>query len=134
MASYVDYAYYVGTYLGTAIVSADFTRLALRASAAIDNLTFGRAAPIVTANTDAATIDLIRMATCAVAEELQNQDQSGSADGIQSETVGSYSVSFASNSSKQLTNEAKQSQAAKIYLSLTGLMFRGFADGEYGGT
>ena len=127
MASYVDFTYYSATYLGTAIVSADFARLALRASATIDNLTFERAA----AETDVARIDKIKMATCAVAEELQRQDQAGGADGIQSESVGVNSVTYSANSSKQLTNETRQSKAAKLYLSSTGLMFRGFANGEY---
>jgi hypothetical protein len=129
MASYTDYTYYTNTYLGTAIASIDFARLALRASATIDNLTFDRAA----VETDVATIDKIKMATCAVAEELQKQDLADGTDGIQSESVGSYSVSYAENSGKRLTNEMKQSKAAKLYLSSTGLMFRGFASGEYSG-
>lgn len=129
--AYVDYTYYTTTYLGEAISAADFPRLALRASATIDNLTFDRAAPIVTVATDTATIDKIKMATCAVAEELQKQDQAGGADGIQSESVGVNSVTYSANSSKQLTNETRQSKAAKLYLASTGLMFRGFANGEY---
>ena len=70
MAAYADYTYYPGTFLGTAIASTVFPRLALRASLMIDRLTFTRAAPVITANTDTATIDLIKMATCAVAEVL----------------------------------------------------------------
>ena len=127
MASYVDFTYYSATYLGTAIVSADFPRLALRASATIDNLTFNRAAT----ETDVTTIDKIKMSTCAVAEELQKEDLADGVDGIQSESVGSNSVTYAENSGKRLTNEMKQSKAAKLYLSSTGLMFRGFASGEY---
>ncbi|MBV5322614.1 MAG: hypothetical protein JZU60_02115 [Ilumatobacteraceae bacterium] len=133
MASYADFTYYTATYLGTAIVSADFARLALRASATIDNLTFDRAAPIVTAATDTATINKIKMATCALAEESQKEDLVDGVDGIQSESIGSNSVSYAENSGKRLTNEMKQSKAAKLYLSSTGLMFRGFASGEYSG-
>ena len=59
--SYANYAYYTGTYGGSAIASADFTRLANIASAWIDRLTFGRAA----ADTDNA--DAIKMAMCSVA-------------------------------------------------------------------
>jgi hypothetical protein len=129
MASYADYTYYTGTYLGTAIASADFPRLALRASATIDNLTFNRAAT----ETDVTTIDKIKMATCALAEELQKEDLADGIDGIQSESIGSNSVTYAENSGKRLTNETKQSKAAKLYLSSTGLMFRGFASGEYSG-
>jgi len=69
MTAYTDSTYYTGTYLGNVIASADFPRLALRASAVIDQVTFGRASAIVTAATDTATIALIKMATCAVAVE-----------------------------------------------------------------
>ena len=73
MAVYADYEYYTDTYLGTAIAETAFDALALRASAVIDRLTFDRAAVVITADEDDATIDLIQMATCAVAEELQMQ-------------------------------------------------------------
>jgi hypothetical protein len=132
MASYVDYTYYSTTYLGTAIASPDFARLALRASAQIDALTFDRTAPVVTAATDTATIDKIKMACCAVAEELQVQDAAGdSAGGIQSESIGSNSVSYAVGALATLTHDQKLQRVARLYLGNTGLMFRGFASGEY---
>ena len=134
MAAYVTYTYYTTTFLGTAIASADFARLALRASAIIDQLTFGRAAAIVAAATDTATIALIKNATCAVAEEYQTVETNGGSDGIQSESIGSNSVTYADNSSARKTNSQKYANAAALYLGSTGLMFRGFADGELGGT
>jgi hypothetical protein len=125
--AYVTYTYYTQTYLGSSIVSADFNRLALRASAVIDQLTYQRAA----SETALATIDSIKMATCALAEELQREEQNGGSDGIQQESVGAISVTYASNSSAMLTNEAKQEKVAKQYLASTGLMYRGFAEDEY---
>jgi len=133
MAAYATLTYYKTTYLGTAIADAAFPALALRASAVIDQQTFQRAAPVVTAATDTATIDLIQMATCAVAEELQAITASGGADGIESERVGAHSVTYAKNSSQRRTTNQRLADAAKLYLGSTGLMFRGFADGEYGG-
>lgn len=133
MAAYADYTYYSGTYLGTAIASADFARLALRASAVIDQLTFGRAAPIVSAATETATIDDIKMATCAVAEEYQAVESDGGADAIQSESIGSNSVTYAETSTKRLTKGQRFSEAAQLYLGDSGLLFKGFASGEYGG-
>lgn len=130
MAAYADYAFYSTTYLGTAIASADFPRLALRASEVIDQVTFNRAAAIVSAETDTDTIALIQKATCAVAEELNNQEANGNLDGISSERVGSYAVTFGAGSRAMLSNEAKQEQAARLYLANTGLMFRGFTDEE----
>jgi hypothetical protein len=132
MAAYADFTYYTTTYLGTAIVSANFARLALRASAVIDSLTFGRAAPIVTAATDTATIDLIKMATCAVAEEYQAVEQDGSTGGIKSESIGSHSVTYADGAIKTQTSNRRYSNAAALYLGDSGLMFQGFNDDEYG--
>jgi hypothetical protein len=129
MAAYADYVYYAGTFLGTAIASADFPRLALRASEIIDQLTFGRAA----LETDADTILLIQNATCIVAEKYQMLEQGGWSDGIQSESIGSNSVTYVAAATSQRTKEKIFSEAAKTYLGATDLMFKGFASGEYGG-
>lgn len=126
--AYADLTYYQNTYLGTAIASADFARLSLRASAQIDALTFGRAAD----ETDADNVDAIKMATCAIAEEIQSVEQDGNQDGIASESIGSNSVSYADNSSKRLTKDQRYFDAAQTYLGNTGLMFAGFMAGEYG--
>ena len=129
MTAYIDLTYYKTVFLGIVIADDDLPRMALRASAQIDNITFRRAGPVVTAATDTATIDLIKMATCAVAEELQAQDLGTSGNGIQSESVGSNSVSYTAGS--VLTFDQKIQRAARTYLGLTGLMYKGFADGEY---
>jgi len=133
MAVYATYTQYTNTYLGTAIASADFARLALRASSEIDRVTFNRAAAIVTAGTDTATIALIVSATCSVAEQIQTNEAEGGSDGIQSEQIGSNSVTYAENSSKRFSNTKKIQDAARLYLESTELMFAGFASGEYGG-
>lgn len=130
--SYADFTYYQSTYLGTLIASADFAQLALRASAVIDKITFQRAAVVVTANEDADLIALIRMATCAVAETIQTVQQSGDVGAIQSETVGQHSVTYADGSIALMTVAQKYEDTARLYLEDTGLMFRGFASGEYG--
>ncbi len=124
MVAYVDYSYYTTVYLGAAIASADFPRLAMIASAHIDNMTYDRAAAIVTAATDTATIDKIKMATCAVAEKLQELEASGGA--VQSESVGNASVSYLSRKSEG----ARLADAAKLYLGITSLMYAGFTDTE----
>ena len=132
MTAYADLTYYKNTYLGTAIADANFPQLALRASAQIDALTFDRVAPIITAATETAKIDKIKMATCALSEEIQTQDASGdSAGGIQSESIGSNSVSYAAGALATLTHDQKLQRVARLYLGNTGLMFRGFASGEY---
>jgi hypothetical protein len=133
MTAYTDYTYYTNTYLGTVIASANFARLALRASAIIDQITFSRAAPIVTAATDTDTITAIKMAVCAVAEAYQTVEADGGNDAIQSESIGNNSVTYAAGASKLKTALKKYEDAASLYLGETGLMFTGFASGEYGG-
>lgn len=124
MAVYPDFSFYSDTYLGTTIAATEFPRLALIASAHIDNLTYNRAAAIVTAGTDTATISKIKMATCAVAEKLQTLESSGGA--VQSESVGNASVSYFAPTSEG----ANIANAAKLYLGLTGLMYAGFTADE----
>lgn len=131
MTAYVDYTYYSVTYLGTVISSTDFARLALRATAQIDQITFDRASVIVAAATDTAQIDKIKMATCAIADEIKFSDDLGGADVLTSESIGGYSVSYGVASAKSQTFKQKISTAAQTHLWNTALMFRGFADGEY---
>jgi hypothetical protein len=130
--AYADYTFYTGTYLGSAIASGDFAALALRASAVIDQITFGRAEPIVTAATETTTIAAIKNAMCAVAEELQRQAQAGSLDGISSESQGRYSVSFYKHSDRAKSNMARLQDAARLWLANTYLMYAGFNTDEYG--
>jgi len=132
MAVYVDWDYYTETYLGSAIAVVDAARLFVRASAVIDRLTFNRAAAIILADDDADLVDLIQMATCAVADELQLETGETGAGIVQSESVGRHSVTYVAGSVR--TMEDRQARAAAFYLGSTGLMFRGFASDEYGGT
>lgn len=131
--AYADFTYYSVTYLGTAIAEADFPRLADRASAQIDRLTFNRAAAIITANTPAASVTAIKKATCEVAEEIQRQESANNVDGVTSESQGRYSVAYGTNSNRAKTNQQKIEDAAKLWLETSGLMFTGFMSGEYGG-
>jgi hypothetical protein len=125
MAAYADYAYYTATFLGTAIASADFGRLSVRASKHIDALTFGRADAIITADTDTDKIDAIKMAMCAVADELQKDEISGGRDNVTSEKVGNVSVSYGASGQMTKTLGQKISDAALLWLWETDLMYRG---------
>lgn len=124
--AYADYTYYTGTFLGNKIPVADFPRLALRASAVVDRVTFNRAA----SQTDVAVVDAIKMATCAIAEEQYKTEQEGIDGGITSETVGRHSVSYSESSEKRASNFDRYIAAAETYLVSTGLMFRGFTEDE----
>lgn len=133
MAAYTEFDYYSGTFLGVAIAESDFPRLALRASEKLDAICFDRVAAVVTAGTDTATITKIKNACCSVAEEIQAQESAGNQDGITSERVGNYSVSYGNKSRSALSNDEKVNVIARQYLANTGLMYAGFADGEMGG-
>ena len=125
MSAYVDYTYYATSFLGTLIASADFSRLSVRASKQIDALTFGRAAAVITADTDADKIDAIRMATCAVCEELQRDANSGGRDNITSEKVGNTAVTYGEKGQMAKTLPDKINEAAALWLWETDLMYRG---------
>jgi len=128
MAAFIDLAYYTGTYKGVAIPTDSFYRYADKATASVELHTFDRAGIIIDADTDTATIDKIKMATCAVAETLYHSDQqaSGASGNVASERVGDHSVNYAVSQDSLLTLDAKVSNAMREYLAFTGLLFRGF--------
>ena len=128
MAAFIDLASYTGTYKGVAIPADSFYRYAERATSMVEFHTFERAGVIITANTDTATIDKIKMATCAAADALYFADQqaSGGAGTVASERVGDHSVNYAISAETALSVNAKVSNAMREYLAFTGLLFRGF--------
>jgi hypothetical protein len=109
--AYADYVFYVSDYKGIAITSDDFDRLITRASAYIDNITGGTASLYE-------DDDAVRMAACSVAEAWQKNEKGGE---VQSESVGSWTRTYAKANT---TNDKKLYDAAKIYLSRTGLLSR----------
>lgn len=84
---YADYTYYISTYGGKAVSEEDFPRLAAKASAYIDRLTFGRAAEFP-------DDERLKRCCCELCESLMLTDGNG---GMvkQSESVGSWSYSLA---------------------------------------
>lgn len=88
--SYADYAYYTDNYGGRAVTQEDFPRLAAKASAYLDNITFGRAA-------ENADDERLKNCCCDLCDSLLLTDGSG---GMvkQSESVGSWSYTLASDS------------------------------------
>lgn len=116
----VEYAFYKATYHGNQITEDDFPRLESRAEAYLTYLTRGKID-----DSDAA-----KMACCAVAEQYQiidtSQNRAASAEQEkQSESVGSWSVSY--RSSAEMAQDAKTQlrSAAEMYLANTGILYRG---------
>ncbi len=125
---YADWTFYSETYFGTDITSAAFPQLALRASAVIDRITFDRASAIIEDDEDEDTIELIQLATCAIADVMQSQSTIDKE--VSSETVGNHSVTYVVNKDMEKTNTEKQVDAARLYLWNTGLMFQGFDEDD----
>jgi hypothetical protein len=94
-SAYIDSTYYTGTYQGTAIASADFNRIALRASDELDKLTVNviRLNGLTSYSADAQ--EAIKLATCALAESLAQIDTATDSAGLMasSEHVNGYSYS-----------------------------------------
>ena len=83
---YADYEFYTKNYGGKAVSAEDFSRLAAKASALIDKLTFGRAK-------EHSDDERVKMCCCELCESLALTDGSG---GMikQSESVGSWSYTL----------------------------------------
>lgn len=132
---YASYEYYVTNYLGSVITEDAFAAAALRASQFLEYYTRNKVK-------DAADLEEVKMACCALAEEaqviLQAEAQARQAalsdEGgkLQSQTVGNYSVTYQSGGqrSAELLEISKMSQnrmvdIARRYLANTGLLYRG---------
>jgi hypothetical protein len=116
----VDYAYYKDTYLGNQIAEDEFPRLESRAVAYLTYLARGRIDDSEPA----------KMACCAVAEQYQVidtlQTRAASAEQEkQSESVGSWSVSYRSGTEAMQEAKAQLKAAAEMYLANTGMLYRG---------
>lgn len=114
---YASYDYYKGTYFGNLIPEKDYSRVALRADQYLDYYTRCRAR-------DNANLEAVKMAACALAEQYYEMDQLPVASGKQSETVGSYSVTYRSAEDIQRIKLGLPG-IVRMYLSSTGLLYRG---------
>ncbi len=124
MTVYADFGFYCDTFHGSAINEEDFPRLVLRASAVIDQRTFGWAERVFNTEQPANTVLAIRMAACAVADEIKGYEASGEQDGITSERVGNHSVTYGEKSKMTKTIDEKMADAVELYLANTGLLCR----------
>lgn len=120
MTLYADYKFYTDDYLGRAIPAEAFPRYVRDASKYIDNVTFGRINGDVTED--------VKMACCAVAEEMYAQNVSGAnaVSGKASESIGDYSVSYSGMSAdREKILSARLYSAVLKWLDGTNLMYRG---------
>lgn len=112
---YADFEFYENTFHGNA-PAADYTRLAVRAAAEIDRITFGRAAKATGADMIA-----VKMAECAVVDELSYLESGGD---VTSESNDGISRSYASSSTVK-TKAQRLYDAASPWLANTNLCYAG---------
>lgn len=107
-----DYNFYYTTYGGSAPEEV-FYRFKKRACIEVENLTFGRANSV----TDEDTVERVKMAECAVVDELTRTENGV----IVSASNDGYSETYQANR----TAKQRLRDAALRYLALTGLMYQG---------
>ena len=112
---YVDYEYYVNTFLGTAIPATSFPALEKKAEAFLHRITFGRVKRLPEIPTE------VKDAICAMAEYNFQADKK--TPGVKSENIDGYSVSY--SDSTETSKNTELYGVAKNYLSDTGLLHRG---------
>lgn len=139
---YADYEFYTEEFFGNSIAEADFPRLSSRASDFLDYYTRGKAEKTTD---DAATLALSK-ACCAIAEAMQSDENNkaiaakaqaaalaSDTGEVKSESVGSWSASYAT-AADYMGQSAKDAQSAARavyagiaaqYLDNTGLLYRG---------
>lgn len=106
--AYADYDFYKNTYHGNTIAPEAWLALAITASAYIDQITFCRLK-------DTAKVpDSVRMAVCAVAEAYYAYQPK--TDGIKSETVDGYNVTYEDGNTRGEQRRAALMQAADLFL------------------
>lgn len=114
---YSNYGFYSGTYNGT-LTETEYNRLIIRANAEINRITSQKAK---TATEE--ILELVKLAECAVVDELSLQALGGSGDVTSESNDGisrSYATGVVSKSSRQRIDAA-----AYTYLSGTNLLYVG---------
>ncbi len=107
---YAAYDFYRDSYGGSQILPDDWPLLARQVDAYIDLVTYGRlqrGAPVT---------DAVRMAACAAAEVQQAQQKAGRTAGVQSESVGSQSVTYENAEEREKRESAELMEAIDLHL------------------
>lgn len=115
----VDYSFYTGAYHGT-LAEVDFNRLAVKASAYLDRVTFGRLAAV----TDTAVLELAKLACCAAADAMLANEQGG----VKTESNDGISVTYVEGSGLAKADGKRLREAVGLFLGGTDLLYRGVDD------
>lgn len=114
---YADYAFYIGTYNG-ALTETEYLRFGVRATAEINRITSQRAKTATGED-----LELVKLAECAVIDELSYQSLGGSGD-VTSESNDGISRSYATGAVAKSSRQ-RIDAAAYTWLSDTSLLYVG---------
>ena len=118
--AYATYSFYIDSWHGDELTSAEFDKYADRASDYIDRVTLNKAKSYNDVD------NLLKKACCAASEQLKAIGAARTLPAeVASETVGSHSVTYRSNAETVKGLEAQLYQIVLGYLAATGLMYRG---------
>ena len=121
MNQYADYVFYCNDYCGYKIKTAsEFNRMAIEASAYLDQITLGRICE---------PDEAVKMAVCAISDVNFSQFKYENEKEVASETVGPHSVSYVKKSKTKSDFQKEKLEKANLYLANTGLLYRGLASG-----
>lgn len=118
---YVDYDFYLNIYAGE-VDEILFAKLELQASTIVNYYTFNRI-PDLTIITDD-----IKLAVCELIDYLSEEERVKSNKEIQSESVGSHSVTYAISKNRNKNSTIVKKEQKEIvykYLAHTNLLYRG---------
>lgn len=110
---YAEYAFYTDTYGGDTVPQTLWNRIAVRADAYVDRMTFARLHAPSTVIPDS-----VRMAACAVADEIYAQTQADAqhTSGVASENTDGYQVNFESAMDTIVRHDRAMLDALDTYL------------------
>ncbi|HWT27620.1 MAG TPA: hypothetical protein VN131_06745 [Mobilitalea sp.] len=117
MNNYADSAYYSNTYKGAVIDTASFDLYARKATLEIKKYTFNRV-------DDTEIPEEVKTCCCELAETIYKSDPLNH-NGISSEKVGEYSVSYESQAEIDAKLEGDTRTIIYNWLAMTGLLYRG---------
>ena len=120
MGRYVDYQYYAANYGGLIVPEAAFFTSALKASAFLDHITFGRIGE---------PDDKVKMAACQLTEIQYQFDERVGKREVKSENNDGFSISYVTEGkdgeSAETMLQRKMYAAARVWLGNTELLYLG---------
>ena len=114
--AYADFDYYVNDFKGSSLDNTAFDSLSEKATDYINSVTFSR---ITDVN------DKIKRCCCALAEQINLDNNYSNGKIVSSEKNGNYSVSYAISSNVATEHYRRMFSICLQYLGSSGLMYRG---------